>query len=252
MKRCGQGAAALVALGGRAAPQEVSRDGEFHLHPHYRTEAPLDAVLAKIDAGLDDFATEKVHDRIAPILAGWSADLRRDPPRFQSVEPLRSGLGDLSKILTADFEITSIDAGAEVRTRVRYELVGSGPGFYREQRIGYWDLAWTPTVANDYRLQSWRGLEENRCRRERPSFAEITAHAFGANASYSQQMLHGVDYWRTVLDGACGIDVYGHNGVSVGDIDGDGFDDVYVCQPAGLLIFSGFFSADFSRGRAKI
>ena len=45
---------------------------------------------------------------------------------------------------------------------------------------------------------------------------------------------HGSDYWRTVLDGACGIDIYGHNGVSVGDIDNDGFDDLYVCQPAGL------------------
>jgi tetratricopeptide (TPR) repeat protein/peroxiredoxin len=47
-------------------------------------------------------------------------------------------------------------------------------------------------------------------------------------------LLHGADYWRTVLDGACGIDIYGHNGVAVGDIDNDGFDDLYVCQPAGL------------------
>jgi Flp pilus assembly protein TadD/peroxiredoxin len=47
-------------------------------------------------------------------------------------------------------------------------------------------------------------------------------------------MLRGSDYWRTVLDGACGIDVYGNNGVAVGDGDGDGFDDVYVCQPSGL------------------
>jgi tetratricopeptide (TPR) repeat protein len=47
-------------------------------------------------------------------------------------------------------------------------------------------------------------------------------------------LLRGADYWRTVLDGACGIDIYGHNGISVGDIDGDGFDDLYVCQPAGL------------------
>ena len=44
----------------------------------------------------------------------------------------------------------------------------------------------------------------------------------------------GVDTWRTVIDGASGIDIYGHNGVSAGDIDGDGFDDLYICQPAGL------------------
>jgi tetratricopeptide (TPR) repeat protein/thiol-disulfide isomerase/thioredoxin len=47
-------------------------------------------------------------------------------------------------------------------------------------------------------------------------------------------MLHGTDYWRTVLDGASGIDIYGHNGISVADIDNDGFDDLYICQPAGL------------------
>ncbi len=52
--------------------------------------------------------------------------------------------------------------------------------------------------------------------------------------SYTSQMLRGSDYWRTVLDGACGIDVYGNNGVAAGDYDNDGFDDLYVCQPSGL------------------
>ena len=38
-----------------------------------------------------------------------------------------------------------------------------------------------------------------------------------------------IDDWRTVLDGACGIDVYGNNGIASGDFDNDGFDDLYVC-----------------------
>jgi len=29
-------------------------------------------------------------------------------------------------------------------------------------------------------------------------------------------------------------DVYSNNGVAAGDFDNDGFDDFYVCQPAGL------------------
>jgi tetratricopeptide (TPR) repeat protein/peroxiredoxin len=62
----------------------------------------------------------------------------------------------------------------------------------------------------------------------------VTAGALGATDSYKKQLLRGADYWRTVLDGASGIDVYGNNGVAVGDIDNDGFDDLYVCQPPGL------------------
>src|SRR5262249_51866682 len=71
-------------------------------------------------------------------------------------------------------------------------------------------------------------------RASQPVFVDVTAQALGQVPSYKSQMLHGTDYWRTVLDGACGIDVYSNNGVAVGDFDGDGFDDIYVCQPSGL------------------
>ena len=84
-------------------------------------------------------------------------------------------------------------------------------------------------------LRSWRLSDETAEPLCRPRLLPTSRRtALGGNASYSAQLLHGADYWRTVLDGACGIDIYGHNGVSVGDIDGDGFDDLYVCQPAGL------------------
>ena len=148
---------------------------------------------------------------------------------------LRSSVGSFSKIQTAEFQITQIETQPDggLRTCVRYELVGEGPGFHREQRTGAWDLEWE-SAADRYRLRRWQSLDETRARSALPWYQDIAPHALGAASSYSTQLFYGVDHWRTVLDGACGIDIYGHNGVSVGDIDGDGFDDLYVCQPAGL------------------
>jgi len=151
------------------------------------------------------------------------------------LQELRSAMSTFSKIITAELQVTRIDASSgRLRTRVRYDLVGAGHDYYREQRTGSWELEWEIVSQEEYRLRRWQAQDETRSRSTGPCYADITAEAFSRNSSYSQQMLRGVDYWRTVLDGACGIDIYGHNGVSVGDIDDDGFDDLYVCQPAGL------------------
>ena len=263
---------------------------DYHLHPHYRAQRPLDATLLKTQAGLDSFITEKYHDQIAATLAQWNSGLLQSPQDLRAIEviltpdfsgssldpvdsrlvragpavevrqnkfnsqtslgrdaflrQLRAALGVFSKIKTAEFQVTSIEASSasspdlptRLRTRVRYELVGTGDGFYREQHAGYWDLEWLSSSSppGEFKLRRWQAIGETRSRSTSPVFMDLTASALGRNSSYSAQMLRGVDYWRTVLDGASGIDIYGHNGVSVADIDNDGFDDLYVCQPAGL------------------
>ena len=262
------------------------------MHPHYLAERPLDALLLKADAGLDDFASEKCHDKIAAILAEWSSSLLRSPQdigtierslsadfsgssphpsasqllrpspaievrrnKFDSSTDLRrdtflrawvSSASIFSKIVTAEFQVTNIIATGgfdsepprQVHTRVRYELVGTGQGFHREQRVGGWDLEWESQPSSwapfEFKLRRWQMKDETRSRSLSQVFTDVSAAALGANSSYSAQLLRGVDHWRTVLDGACGIDIYGHNGVSVADIDDDGFDDLYICQPAGL------------------
>src|SRR4051812_9655898 len=156
------------------------------------------------------------------------------------VRELRSYFSAFSQLLTADFQVTRIDlepAGmtpTRVLTQVHYELVGTGPGYHREQRIGDWELEWEADSTLGFRLQRWKAADEARSVAVHPVFTDVTRAALGGTPSYGSQLLHGTDYWRTVLDGASGIDIYGHNGVSVGDIDGDGFDDLYVCQPGGL------------------
>jgi len=155
---------------------------------------------------------------------------------------LDSELGSYSQIQTAEFQITSINSDlptspsalpSRFETVIRYEIVGSGSSFHREQRVGNWQLSWDSS-SGGLKVSGWRTLDETRARSSSPMYADISGAAIGGNSSYSAQLMHGIDYWRTVLDGACGIHIYGHNGVSVGDVDNDGLDDLYVCQPAGL------------------
>lgn len=149
---------------------------------------------------------------------------------------LESAMAGITKFFTADFQITSIrdEGSGRLKTRILYELVCTGTGFHREQRVGEWEIEWKSSSSGEFQAARWRALGETWSRSMAPAFQDISTTALGSNSSYAQQLLHGSDYWRTLLDGASGIDIYGHNGVSVGDIDNDGFDDLYICQPAGL------------------
>jgi Flp pilus assembly protein TadD len=198
---------------------------------------PFEAALAQGFQGVSLRPVQSPIVRPGPALevrrVTFATETTLPPQAF--IRDWQSTLASYSKLITAEFQVTRIDiVSGRILTRLRYELVGAGPGFHREQRVGTWELAWETAASGEHRVSRWRAFDEIRSRAAAPWYADIAATAFGGNPSYSRQLLHGVDYWRTVLDGACGIDVYGHNGVSAGDIDNDGFDDLYVCQPAGL------------------
>jgi tetratricopeptide (TPR) repeat protein/peroxiredoxin len=142
------------------------------------------------------------------------------------------------RLRTAEFEVAGISVKQEspllFATRIRYDLVGSKSEEASDERTGCWDLEWERETSGSLAIRAWRAVEETHSRTAGRVFEDVTPWALGGNASYAQQMLRGTDYWRTVLDGACGIDVYGNNGVACGDADNDGFDEIYVCQSAGL------------------
>ena len=141
------------------------------------------------------------------------------------------------RIETAEFEIYGIEQIAAspvgVRTQIRYDLVALRADGRREERVGSWDIEWR-SGSERWMAQRWLVREQTVSLMEQPAFVDVTARALGNTDSWKAQMLLGADYWRTVLDGAIGLDVYCNNGIAAGDFDGDGFDDLYVSQPAGL------------------
>jgi len=158
--------------------------------------------------------------------------------REQFLREMKTYLAPFSEVETARFEITSIEELAApplaVRVTIRFQIAGVLKGEAREQRIGNWLTEWTSASDNAWRVRRWQAQEETLSRVGAAIFIDVTSHALGQIESYEKQMLHGVDYWRTILDGASGIDVYGNNGVAAGDFDSDGYDDLYICQPPGL------------------
>ncbi len=143
---------------------------------------------------------------------------------------------------SAEFEIISLRVPSNtpllVQTEVRYSVVLHNREQRREQRTGTWHMDWTcsskPEEIDAWKLARWRAGKETQAITQGSVFMDQTRSALGSNSSFHAQMLYGSDHWRSVLDGACGIDIYGNNGVAAGDFDNDGFDDLYVCQPAGL------------------
>jgi Flp pilus assembly protein TadD len=117
--------------------------------------------------------------------------------------------------------LQSLHPGARIYAlpgnRVRYEIKSGA-----EYRTGIWQL---PDL---------KPVVEHVVSSPKPYFRDVTEHLFGDLASFRDQLIPGNPYWRSRLDSACGIDVYGNQGIAVADIDNDGMDEIYVCQPGGL------------------
>ena len=153
------------------------------------------------------------------------------------LDELKEYFESFSDVRVAELQITGIrelsTTSLQVEADIRYTFVGLNRHREQEERLGTWRTEWRKS-AEQWRLVKFQCEDETISTTKAPWFADVSSSAFGHLVSYQQQLLRGADYWRTVLDGAVGIDVYGNQGIAVGDFDNDGYDDIYICQPAGL------------------
>jgi tetratricopeptide (TPR) repeat protein len=208
---------------------------------HFRKANPFDAALAHIDPGSDEFPLEKqaqeIESRLAAMMNGKALPLASGfrgapliPKRYiriaEDVAEAEFGEGapdftpwikSLGQVRRARFFVLPGDL-------VRYEIASAG-----SYRVGAWKQVW-----KDGKLESWRPLSETLVTAAAPLFDDITGHSFAGVDSFHEQLLKGNGWWRARLDAATGITVDGTNGVAVGDIDNDGWDEIYVCQTGGL------------------
>ena len=210
------------------------QDSGFSLDLAYQRDRPVDRVLGRVSANADRWIGERDFEAINRSLKRIAGALVEDPGSF---EPLAAETGRFARLELAEFKIVSTARDASdsslVHVRVRVELGGQAAEggllslvSHAKMTWGAAEGSWTPvaTELGDF-------LETGAAQR---GFTEITGSVFGGIESFREQLSHSVDHWRDSMDAALGVSVYGHQGISLGDADGDGLEDLYISQPGGL------------------
>lgn len=210
-----------------------------------RTNAPeSDALLggvfasdfrARLPARLEDALVDEAFRVRTPAQGG--EELTLDPAAFlQRLAGSVAGARDVR----AEFEIVGVgleDAG--LVTQAVFDLSGR-LGQLAVQSSSWWECRWRedPGGKTPPELASVRFLDQAEVEGKgpvTPLFSDKSASVFGANPAWEAQLVSGLSSWRARLDTRLGLPLIGHAaGIALGDVDGDGLEDLYLCQPGGL------------------
>jgi len=166
-----------------------------------------------------------------------------DHARHSGASGLASALNEFTSTLReysqtrAKFKLFRIDKSeSAVTTEAYYEASGQS-GQQSLQQNATWRCRWTrPRVGEAPQLLSieLRDYEQVETKDPPTLFADCTESVLNKIEAYRSQFTHGGDYWCQRLETQLGVTIYGHHGLALGDVNGDGLDDIYVCQPGGL------------------
>jgi hypothetical protein len=197
-------------------------------------EAALTDLLAEDFAG----STELRPGELADVFDDGNLSVRR----AQTIPGELHARAELERLLAAwratlpDSAHVRVDVDVDGltelgQTRIRLRVSGpAGPGSIQQNLR--WNSEWEygRTEPRLHRLAVQR-FEEVRVR-TRP-FAELTGKLLAPVEAFEQQILRGNGDYHLHQDRLSGQTYLGMHGIAVGDVDGDGLEDLYLPQPGG-------------------
>jgi len=167
----------------------------------------------------------------------------------QNAEPLKVNQGkelflknlNNSKISESEeiqvkFKIIDVELGKnEFKTTQLFSLSFLTRESITDER-SVWEITWKRNQKEELKISSLEVRDYERAVRNSSNklFSDCTESIFSGNASYKEQLTKGVNEWLEQLPAYAMLNRFGTPGMAIGDINGDGLEDLYLCQEPGI------------------